>query len=1047
MKRAKKLLSLFLASTMMLSTTAFVATAQAGAAETTAETTSASTVKSASDFSWDNASVYFLLTDRFYNGNTANDHAYGRSLSKDGKTVVKGNSNAAVFHGGDFAGITKKIEEGYFTDLGVNALWISAPYEQIHGYCMAGNGKSGSYPHYSYHGYYTLDYTETDANFGTAEEFEKMVDTAHKNGIRIVMDIVMNHSGYNTLLDMSEFGFGDLKPGWEDNYYNAKLTDQTYHQYIGYTTNTAAWAKWWGKDWLRAGLAGYQSGGGDDLTKELSFLPDFRTESSTTVDTPELLKTKWTKEGTLAAKTAAQNAYFSSTGKQKTVRNYLVYWLSQWVEKYGVDGFRCDTAKHVELASWKALKTECSSALQKWRQNNPNKPGADWDEDFWMTGEVFPHFLNYDSFYTQGGFDSLINFEFGNSTAGNAAGSGVPNASSINSKYQGYAQQINSNDKFNVLTYISSHDTWLARNCDLIYQGSAFQLMPGAIQIYYGDETSRPLYSDGSVNMGDHALRGDMNWSDLNNASSNQSKILAHWQKVGTFRNNHIAVGAGSHTSLSASSGAAFARTYNKNGVTDKIVACIGANKNASITITLNNTFADGTVLKNTYDGTTATVSGGKVTFNSGANGTILLEDSNSAEPTTVPTTVPPTVPTTAEPVETTAPTTVPTTVPATVPTTAPTTEPSTSQTQPSTEATEPTTGVPVGDKYLIGDVDFDGAIKVLDATVIQKALASIVTLSTSQLLAADCEPSGKVDIKDATIIQKYVAGVTLPDVKVGTYAGGSTNPTTPEPVETTAPTTAEPVETTAPTTAEPVETTAPTTAEPVTEPVTEEPTTEPVDDGNKIRFADTRNWGSVYAYFFTGSNTVGNEWPGSAMSLNGSYYEIDIPEGAENVVFSSGNGAQTTDLPLAGVYGYRPSGDSNGKVDCQPFSEGDDIGGSTGGSTGGVIFEEGIMRFTNGLNWNTVYAYFFNSNGTVGAEAPGSEMSYYEDNPFAQKNYQIAIPDGAEYVVFSDGNGQQTVDLPVSGVIGYWLDGTQTDGKYNGTAWDPIAMEQDKNN
>ena len=116
--------------------------------------------------------MYFLLTDRFKNGNTSNDHSYNRGLDQNGN-VVSGIDTRATFHGGDFAGITQTIEDGYFNDLGVNALWISAPYEQIHGYIVGGDGNP-SFAHYSYHGYYVLDYTETDANFGTPEEFEEL---------------------------------------------------------------------------------------------------------------------------------------------------------------------------------------------------------------------------------------------------------------------------------------------------------------------------------------------------------------------------------------------------------------------------------------------------------------------------------------------------------------------------------------------------------------------------------------------------------------------------------------------------------------------------------------------------------------------------------------------------------------------------------------------------------------------------------------------------------------------------------------------------------
>ena len=102
---------------------------------TSASSTAAGSLVEDDGFTWDNANVYFLLTDRFKNGNTANDHSYGRTLDKDGKPLDGWDTNPGTFHGGDFAGVTQSIEEGYFDNLGVNAIWISAPYEQIHGYC------------------------------------------------------------------------------------------------------------------------------------------------------------------------------------------------------------------------------------------------------------------------------------------------------------------------------------------------------------------------------------------------------------------------------------------------------------------------------------------------------------------------------------------------------------------------------------------------------------------------------------------------------------------------------------------------------------------------------------------------------------------------------------------------------------------------------------------------------------------------------------------------------------------------------------------------
>ena len=704
----KRILSIVLCLCMVLAITVTANAVTFSNSQTGANTDANSTgayPTSASDFTWDNASVYFLLTDRFKNGNTANDHSYDRAKGQNGQPVV-GNSDAGLFQGGDFKGITQAIKEGYFTNLGINALWISAPYEQAHGYVIGGTGRRGSFAHYAYHGYYVLDYTETDLNFGTEQEFKEMVDTAHQYGIRIVMDIVMNHAAYCTLRDLYEFDYGVLNSGWETDYYNHTLYDQTYSNYINYRGDANRWSRWWGTNWLRAGISGYSEGSGD-LQGSQAYLPDFRTESTNTVDIPTMLKTKWTKEGTYNQKINEYNSYFSKTGYQKTVRNSLVFWLSQWVEKYGVDGFRCDTAKHVEMDSWVALKKACTTALQTWRKNNPTAPGANWDEPFWMTGENYGQGVDYNNYYTSGAFDSMINFSF-------TGGGGVTNANGINNVYSDYANRINNNDKFNVLSYISSHDTALARNNN-IYQGSAFQLLPGGIQLFYGDETARPN-ATASIDVGEHKTRSFMNW---NNYDTN---TLQHWQKVGQFRNNHVAIGAGSHTSLSATSGIAFARTYNKNGVNDQVFACINANSNTNVTITLPSTVANGTVLKNTYDGTTATVSGGKVTFNSGKNGTILIETTGSSQqPTQAPTTVPTTAPTTAKPTE------------------------------------APTTIKVIG---IYGDADKSGVVNINDVTAIQKHLASLGTLTGDNLTLSDTNKDNRVSIKDATYIQKYIVGI-----------------------------------------------------------------------------------------------------------------------------------------------------------------------------------------------------------------------------------------------------------------------------------------------
>lgn len=736
MKNVKKLLCLILALATLVSMSAIGYTVSAAEADTV-QTAAGPTA--ADDFTWDNATVYFLLTDRFNNGNKENDNSYERN---DGLT-----NTVAAFQGGDFKGITQKINEGYFDKLGVNAIWVAGWYEQTHGYVVGGDGKK-SFPHYSYHGYYGLDFTELDKNFGTEAEFKEMIDAAHSRGIRIVLDVVLNHPGYNSIYDMNEYGFGTLTSNAMNVYNNEKNnpSQTNYHGVIKYNDGNASdWAKWWGKDWIRAGLAGYDNNGGGDLTGSVAYLPDFKTESQASLDIPEILKTKWTREGTYNEKVNEINDTMQKYNLgNKTVANYLVSWYAKWVEEYGIDGFRCDTAKHVDMSVWGKLSSACTQALKNWRAANPSAPGADWDEDFWTTGECFGMGLALGSnYYTTGGFDSMINFSFSADSKGGGC-TGMKKAGNLNNTYASYASAFASNPGRSVLTYISSHDTGMCRD-DLYFQGSALLLMPGAVQIYYGDESNRQQVS---CTIWDHVIRGFMNWTSMDNG------VLTHWQKVGTFRNNHVAVGAGSHTALSATGGTAFSRNYNKNGVNDTVVCVVGANNNTSITITLNGAFKDGVTVKNTYTGDTAQVSGGKVTFNSGAHGTILIEQVAGDIPT--------------------------------VPTTAPTTP-----TKPTTAPTKPTT--PIDTEYvLLGDADLNDEVNIKDATAVQKATAGVEKLTEKETFAADVNKDEEVNVKDATAIQKHIANInTGYDInKKVVYKQGTVTPTTPDPVEpTTAPT------------------------------------------------------------------------------------------------------------------------------------------------------------------------------------------------------------------------------------------------------------------
>lgn len=568
-------------------------------------------------FTWDNVNAYFVLTDRFYNGDTTNDHSYYR------KNDLSGDENVATFHGGDIAGLTQKLD--YFDKLGVNAIWITAPYEQAHGWV---GGKNGAFPHYAFHGYYTLDWTSMDQNMGTVEELRTFVNACHSKGIRVIMDVVMNHVGYNNTQDMVTFSYGYTEH--KENGWLAK-TGGKWEANDTVNWENSYWDSTWFGPWIRS--FGYASG--SEYGGSCGGLPDVKTELTSSVGMAPVLVKKWNKVDSDDYKAKYYNPSVANadwngySGDYRTDRNiapadYQVVWLSAWVRELGIDGFRCDTAKHVEPFRWGQLKVACEAALEAWRNDSSKDKtykGADtgaedWDESFWMTGECFgwTSTAGQGDYYTTGKFDSMINFSFNG-----AAGSGTSSSYPSSNTWESYLN-INKNgdsdengNRNNVLTYVSSHDTRLCRASNQSEVGTMLTLLPGGVQIYYGDETSRPLAYTGCGDT-DMMTRGDFNWADAT------GETAKHWGKVGTFRKFNPAVGAGT--------GSATKRTYSGPAGESKVAIGISGSS-----VDVKDLFADGTTVYNWYDGSSATVSGGKVDFTGGTTSQpILVSDRNPAD-------------------------------------------------------------------------------------------------------------------------------------------------------------------------------------------------------------------------------------------------------------------------------------------------------------------------------------------------------------------------------------------------------------------------------
>ncbi|WP_396154430.1 alpha-amylase family glycosyl hydrolase [Flavobacterium macrobrachii] len=522
--------------------------------------------QSKTPFVWESANVYFLLIDRFKNGNPANDKIINRT---------KPTGKLRGFEGGDIRGVIQKLDEGYFTDLGINAIWMTPVVEQIHGSVDEGTGNT-----YGFHGYWTKDWTAIDPSYGTRADLKELVDKAHSKGIRIILDAVINHTGPVTELDPV------FPSDWVRT--SPKCTYNSYNTFINCTL--------------------------------VENLPDVLTESNKEVSLPPMLVEKWKKEGRYEQEVAELDAFFKKTGYPRAPRYYIMKWLADYIADFGIDGYRADTVKHTYEDVWKDFETVCQSTFEEYKKNNPAKVLD--DNKFFTVGEVYGYNISGKKFYDFGdkkvdyfinGFSSLINFDFRNEAK--------MNYEDLFSKYNSILQ--NDLKDYSVMNYISSHDDGYPfdKQREKIFEaGTKLLLTPGISQVYYGDETSRPLDIPGT--QGDATLRSFMNWEEFE-FNKTTYKIHEHYKKLGQFRANHPAIGAGIHKQIS-SSPYVFSRTFVKSNYKDEIVVGLDL-PSGKKEINVGTIFANGTKVKDAYSGKTAIVENEKISIDTNYN-IVLLE-------------------------------------------------------------------------------------------------------------------------------------------------------------------------------------------------------------------------------------------------------------------------------------------------------------------------------------------------------------------------------------------------------------------------------------
>ena len=430
-------------------------------------------------------STYFLLTDRYANGDPSNDSGSGRSAGGFDPTKSTG------FHGGDFVGLMQNLER--IKTLGFTAIWVTPPVMQ--NAVQAGTS--------AYHGYWGLDFTTTDPHWGTEAEFKAMVDRAHELGIKVIMDIVVNHTG-----DVISYQGGNYDFRYTSNYpYKdsdgtpADITKLNGKALCANGAITNCFPDFTTSGFPYVPIAGAEKG------------PAFLNDITLYHNRGDANRCGWAE-----GECAQMGDFFGLDDVMTEDPRVVDGWATtygEWVSKFGVDGFRIDTAKHTDdkfFPRWLAKFLPIAAGAGK--------------TDFTMYGEAwYETSTDLIRYAVKSRLMSLLDFPSRKVIAGFAAGSTVANGAQLLNivKYDDLYNLGGTKDgvirnAYNLTTFIGNHDEGRgnsaiatrtsATGATLVEKvnlgNSVLFLMRGSPTVYYGDEIG--MISSG----GDSAARQDM---------------------------------------------------------------------------------------------------------------------------------------------------------------------------------------------------------------------------------------------------------------------------------------------------------------------------------------------------------------------------------------------------------------------------------------------------------------------------------------------------------------------------------------------------------
>ena len=272
--------------------------------------------------------IYFLLPDRFENGDASNDKG---GLKGDRLTTGFDATAKGFYHGGDLKGLTKRL--GYIQGMGATAVWLSPIFKNKAVQGPKGQESAG------YHGYWVTDFTRVDPHLGTDADFKAFVDAAHARGIKVYMDIIANHTA-DVLYPRECEGKGECP--------YRSIADYPYQR--------------------RGGLGGAAINTGFD-GRDFSKLNDPNYAYTVTVKPSEksIKVPAWLNDpiyyhnrgDTTFKGESSQMGDFVGLDDLYTEHPRVVQGMIEiygaWIDRFGIDGFRIDTAQHVNPEFWAAF--------------------------------------------------------------------------------------------------------------------------------------------------------------------------------------------------------------------------------------------------------------------------------------------------------------------------------------------------------------------------------------------------------------------------------------------------------------------------------------------------------------------------------------------------------------------------------------------------------------------------------------------------------------------------------------------------------------------